>query len=177
MKNLPAWLSVAVAFMAFASTTVLAVGNLLRDRRNNTREAYAIALAIIPDLFRLRAEISSIGAKLRVLQVKIESMDGVLNDTALAEAFRSARLSTPYLLERNIDRLGKLERRAGKACLETISTLTHYQRDIAKLVDRLAAGEAVNGSQAMKDIEGMLRILALESHHAGEEVNKRYKVL
>lgn len=177
MKDLPAWLSAGVASLAFVSTIILAVGNRLRDRRNEKSEAYAIALAVTPDLLRLRIEIGPIRAIIDSLRPRIEGVEGITDDTLLNDALRIAKIPMPYLLERNIDRLAKLGPVAGKACLEAVSTLTHYRRNVAGMTEALAAGELVNGEYAMKQINDLLQLLADQTHDAAEQITRRYKVL
>jgi len=142
MQNLPSWLQAFAALVAIVISVLAFVRGSAAERRRDHLQSRGIAVAVYPELLKLETVVQSARENVDMLQESGRER-GLVGQSVAYDLQRIARVESPPMLERNIDRLFMLGKVAGPRCLELMSVLQQHN----DLVDQIAARVAVMNSE------------------------------
>ena len=126
----PAWLQAFAAVVALAVSAWAVIRSDRSQRRRDKLQAEGIAVAIYPEIQKLRHVVQSARGELEnVRQVSSQ----LVGQSIAVDIYNAAYIQLPYFLERNIDSLYVLGGTAGPSCLQLIGAIMQHN----DLTDRI----------------------------------------
>ncbi len=153
---------VALGISAWATWRVGAV-----ERRRDRLQARGIAVAIYPELLKLRVTITDIRSGLTRQQGELGNLAG---QSVVAGIQSVALISTPPMIDRNIDRLFVLGNLAGPSCLALVGMLIQYNDFVYQLTSRFTMMAPRQWADALPQLEDHLDLLDKVTEKCEREV-------
>jgi hypothetical protein len=130
--DVPAWLQAFAAVVAL----VISVWGVLRagssERRRDRLEAMGLAVAIYPEIDKLRISLDDRRQRLRAIKVDLGNQPGQF----VGANINSMQIEMPTMFDRNIDRLFMLGAKAGPSCLQLVNVLLQYNTFVNEISQR-----------------------------------------
>ncbi len=162
--DLPAWLQAFAALVALIVSVWAALRAGAVERHRDRLEALGIAVAIYPEILKLEGTLENSRNWLR----QIAALDGQLVGQSVMVRIQGAQIPIPPMLERNVDRLFMLGKRAGPSCLQLVNVLLQYNsfvEEIAARTGMLSANQWVEGVSKIEDHLALLKEVITKCEH------------
>ena len=156
LPDLPSWLQAFAAIVALIISVWAALRVGRDERRRDKMQALAIAVAIYPELLKLKIALRDSRDRLRQL---VEVHAGKLVGQSIALNIQNERIDIPPMLDRNVDRLFMLGKRAGPSCLQLINVMLQYNAFVDEIAARTAIMNANQWAEGISHLEAHLKLL------------------
>lgn len=157
LKNdLPAWLQAFAAVVALAISVWAALRADSSTRRRERLETMGIAVAIYPELEKLRISIDDRHEQLSAIRAALGNQAG----QNVGSTISYTQIEMPPMLDRNIDRLYMLGAKAGPSSLQLVNVLLQYNAFVNEISQRVMMLRPNQWLQGLDQIEEHLSLLS-----------------
>lgn len=159
--DVPAWLQAFAAVVALAISVwgVLRAGS--SERRRDRLEAMGLAVAIYPEIEKLRISLDDRRQRLGEIKTTLANQAG----QSVGWNIGSTQIEMPTMIDRNIDRLFMLGAKAGPSCLQLVNVLLQYNALVSEISQRtmvLGPNQWANGLNQLSEHLTLLSVVILK---------------
>jgi hypothetical protein len=154
--TLASWLQAFAAVVALGISVwaTWRVGSA--ERRRDLLQARGIAVAIYPELQKLKVTVSDIQGNLEQFRMQASHLVG---QSVAANIQGLAQISMPPMIDRNIDKLFMLGKVAGPSCLQLVGMLFQYNTFVDQLTGGMMSMNAQQWTDAVPHLEDHLALI------------------
>lgn len=153
--DLPAWLQAFAALVALFISVWAALRAGAVEKHRDRQEALGVAVAIYPEILKLEVTLENSRNCLR----QTAALNGQLVGQSVMARIQGAQIPIPPMLDRNVDRLFMLGKRAGPSCLQLVNVLLQYNALVEEIAARTGMLNANQWAEGISQIEDRLALL------------------
>jgi hypothetical protein len=156
MNDLPAWLQAFAAVVALVISVWATIRATSIETRKDRLQAHGIAVAIYPELLKLKTTIDDMRS---VVAALIRHDQSALAQGMAANVDGNLKIEIPSMLDRNLDRLFLLGDAAGPACLQLVTVILQHNKLVDTVTARILSMEKAQTDEALGYVEQHLILL------------------
>jgi hypothetical protein len=172
--DLPAWLQAFAGLVALVISVWAAMRIGRDERRRDGMQALGIAVAVYPELLKLKV---TLGDSQQRLQQLVQAHAGSLVGQTIALNIQNERIEIPAMLDRNVDRFFLLGERAGPSCLQLINVILQYNIFVDQIAGRTSIMNAHQWVEGVSHLTDHLKLLDAVIDKCEHEVAPLYNAI